>query len=354
MKNLITTLKNIWKIEDLKTRILVTLGFILIYRLGSFVVLPGVDTSLLDNLATQTESGLLGLLNLFTGGAFAQASIFALGIMPYISASIVIQLLGVAVPYFQKLQREGESGRRKINNITRYLTILITAGQAPGYIANLQAQLPAEAFLLGPTEFWLSSIIILVTGTMFFSHTDIQSLVGTLGMFGIAALRLLPTGNALISSLIQLRFQRNTVSRLYNDLVWINQLNFESPRRVFNPKSEEFRHLILEKVRFSYPKTFDEALSGISLKIKAGESIGLVGPSGSGKTSFAFETLYAEGQRRYIKSLSSFARQFVKQMPKPKAELIEGLCPAIAIEQKPLQTPSPIDPIESLPTRIYN
>jgi len=167
MKNLITTLSNIWKIEELRNRILATLGFILIYRLGSFVVLPGVDPTQLAALQQQASSGLLGLLNLFTGGAFAQASIFALGIMPYISASIVIQLLGIAVPYFQKLQREGESGRRKINNITRYLTILITAGQAPGYIANLQAQLPPEAFLLGPTSFWLSSIIILVTGTMF-------------------------------------------------------------------------------------------------------------------------------------------------------------------------------------------
>ena len=137
MKNLITTLKNIWKIEELRTRILVTLGFILIYRLGSFVVLPGVDPTQLAALQQQASSGLLGLLNLFTGGAFAQASIFALGIMPYISASIVIQLLGIAVPYFQKLQREGESGRRKINNITRYLTILITAGQAPGYICLL-------------------------------------------------------------------------------------------------------------------------------------------------------------------------------------------------------------------------
>tara|TARA_A100001035_G_scaffold258534_1_gene235319 strand:+ start:493 stop:1839 length:1347 start_codon:yes stop_codon:yes gene_type:complete len=167
MKGLITTLSNIWKIEDLRTRILVTLGFILIYRLGSFIVLPGIDPTQLSALQQQASSGLLGLLNLFTGGAFAQASIFALGIMPYISASIVIQLLGVAVPYFQKLQREGESGRRKINNITRYLTILITGGQAPGYIANLQAQLPPEAFLLSPGAFWLSSIIILVTGTMF-------------------------------------------------------------------------------------------------------------------------------------------------------------------------------------------
>ena len=167
MGKLIQTIKNIWKIEDLRTRILVTLSFIAIYRFGSFVVIPGVDPSQLANLQAQSADGLLGLLNMFTGGAFSQASIFALGIMPYISASIVIQLLGMAIPYFQKLQREGESGRRKINNITRYLTILITGGQAPGYIANLKATLPETAFLLGDGSFWLSSIIILVTGTLF-------------------------------------------------------------------------------------------------------------------------------------------------------------------------------------------
>ncbi|MDA8956544.1 preprotein translocase subunit SecY [Flavobacteriales bacterium] len=161
MNNFLTTFKNIWKIEELRNRILVTIGFILIYRLGSFVVLPGIDINALADLQKQTDSGLLGLLNTFTGGAFAKASIFALGIMPYISASIVIQLLGIAVPYFQKLQRDGESGRRKINNITRYLTILITAGQAPGYIANL----PAGA--LGPDFFYIPSIILLITGTMF-------------------------------------------------------------------------------------------------------------------------------------------------------------------------------------------
>ena len=167
MKKLIETIKNIWNIEDLRNRILITLAFIAIYRFGSFVVLPGVDPTLLANLQQQTSEGLLGLLNMFTGGAFSQASIFALGIMPYISASIVIQLLGMAIPYFQKLQKEGESGRRKINNITRYLTILITSGQAPGYIANLKATLPPEAFLLAPGIFWTSSIIVLVTGTMF-------------------------------------------------------------------------------------------------------------------------------------------------------------------------------------------
>ena len=167
MKKLVDTIRNIWNIEDLRNRLLVTLGILAIYRFGSFVVIPGVDPSQLAALQDQTADGLLGLLNMFTGGAFSQASVFALGIMPYISASIVIQLLGMAIPYFQKLQKEGESGRRKINNITRYLTILITGGQAPGYIANLKATLPDSAFLLNPGTFWMSSIIILVTGTIF-------------------------------------------------------------------------------------------------------------------------------------------------------------------------------------------
>ena len=167
MKNFIETLKNIWKIEELRNRILTTLGFLLIYRLGSFVALPGIDPQQLSALENQTADGLLGLLNMFTGGAFSQASIMALGIMPYISASIVIQLMTMAVPYLQKLQKDGESGRTKISQITRYLTVLITCFQAPGYIANLQATLPPEAFLLTSGSFWFSSIIILVTGTMF-------------------------------------------------------------------------------------------------------------------------------------------------------------------------------------------
>ncbi|MAQ31320.1 MAG: preprotein translocase subunit SecY [Flavobacteriales bacterium] len=179
MRTLFNTIRNIWKIDDLRIRILTTLGFILIYRLGSFVTLPGIDPSQLSALENQTSDGLLGLLNLFTGGAFSQASIMALGIMPYISASIVIQLLGVAVPYIQKLQREGESGRTKINQLTRYLTILITGVQGPGYIANIKATLPETAFLhnivasqdpsflLTETGFWFSSGVILVTGTLF-------------------------------------------------------------------------------------------------------------------------------------------------------------------------------------------
>ena len=169
MKSLFNKIRDIWNIEDLRLRILVTLGFVLIYRLGSFVTLPGIDPNALSNLTAQTDgNSLLGLLNLFTGGAFSQASIMALGIMPYISASIVIQLLGVAVPYIQKLQREGESGRTKISQLTRYLTIAITGVQGPGYLANLNAQLPAEAFFFGSGGlFWISSMIILVTGTLF-------------------------------------------------------------------------------------------------------------------------------------------------------------------------------------------
>ena len=160
MKGLIDTLRNIYKIEDLRIRILTTLGFILIYRLGSYVVLPGVNPDMLDSAAAQ--SGLTKLLDMFAGGAFSRASIFALGIMPYISASIVMQLLGMAIPYFQKLQKEGESGRRKINQMTRLLTIVITLGQAPGYIAT---QIPAAAIIGNPAFFNISTTIILTTGT---------------------------------------------------------------------------------------------------------------------------------------------------------------------------------------------
>lgn len=164
----INTIKNIWKIEELKNRILVTLGLLLVYRFGAQVVLPGIDAGQLSNLANQTDSGLLGLLNAFTGGAFSNASVFALGIMPYISASIVVQLMGIAIPYLQKLQKEGESGRKKINQITRWLTIAITLVQGPGYIYNLFATLPGEAFLLGDNlTFVVSSVIILTTGTIF-------------------------------------------------------------------------------------------------------------------------------------------------------------------------------------------
>ena len=168
MKKFFATLKNIWKIEDLRTKILITLFFAAVYRFGSFVVLPGINPNMLVALREQTSEGLMSLLNMFSGGAFSNASIFALGIMPYITASIVIQLLAVAVPYFQKMQREGESGRRKINQYTRYLTIFILLFQAPGYLVNLRhmsggALSPA----IGWTSFMISSTIILAAGSMF-------------------------------------------------------------------------------------------------------------------------------------------------------------------------------------------
>ena len=173
MKKFIQTIKNIFKIEELRKRIIYTLGLLLIYRLGSFVVLPGIDSAQLANLQNSSSEGLVGLLNMFSGGAFGNASIFALGVMPYISASIVIQLLGVFVPFFRKLQMEGESGRRKMNQYTRYLTILIICIQGPAYMANLHNQIPASAFIavnqLGWSNFWfnLVSTVILLGGTMF-------------------------------------------------------------------------------------------------------------------------------------------------------------------------------------------
>lgn len=165
----IDTLKNVWKITELKDRIMLTLGLLLVYRFGAQVVLPGIDANQLGGLADSTGDGLLGLLNAFTGGAFANASVFALGIMPYISASIVVQLMGIAIPYLQKLQKEGASGQKKITQITRWLTIAICLVQAPGYLASLPSLgIPKEAFLLGTGGlFYFSSVIILVTGTVF-------------------------------------------------------------------------------------------------------------------------------------------------------------------------------------------
>lgn len=165
MKRFIETIKNIWSITELREKILLTLGLLLIYRLGSNVVLPGIDPSSLTDLQSQSEGGLLGILDAFTGGAFSNASILALGIMPYISASIVIQLLGMAVPTIQKMQKEGESGRRKLNQITRLLTIAITAAQAPGYIANLMSQ--NVGITIAPNLFWITAIVVLVAGTIF-------------------------------------------------------------------------------------------------------------------------------------------------------------------------------------------
>ena len=168
MKKFIETLKNIWSVEDLRNRILFTLALAAVYRFGSFVVLPGINPTALTQLHEQTSTGLMSLLNMFSGGAFSNASIFALGIMPYISASIVIQLFAFVVPHFQKMQREGESGRRKMNQYTRWLTILILLFQAPSYLINLRIQTPGA---LNPeldwTLFIVSSTIILAAGSMF-------------------------------------------------------------------------------------------------------------------------------------------------------------------------------------------
>ncbi|MGP1478543.1 MAG: preprotein translocase subunit SecY [Capnocytophaga sp.] len=170
MKKFIENLTNIWKIEELKNRIILTLGILLVYRFGAHVVLPGIDSAQLHQLADKTSGGgLLDILNAFTGGAFSNASVFALGIMPYISASIVVQLMGIAIPYLQKLQKEGESGRRKINQITRWLTIAICIVQAPVYLYGInRLGVPDSAFLLGKgLNFIVPAVLILVTGTIF-------------------------------------------------------------------------------------------------------------------------------------------------------------------------------------------
>ena len=168
MKKFIETLKNCWRIEDLRQRLLITLLFTAIYRFGSFVVLPGINPSMLEKLQSQTSGGLMSLLDMFSGGAFSNASIFALGIMPYISASIVMQLLAIAVPYFQKMQREGESGRKKINWYTRILTVAILFFQAPSYLLNLRAQASqALASGLSWPVFMASASVILAAGSMF-------------------------------------------------------------------------------------------------------------------------------------------------------------------------------------------
>lgn len=163
MKSFIQTIKNIWSIEELRNRILTTLALLLVFRIGSYIVLPGIDSHALA-AANEDGGGLAGLLNLFTGGAFNRASIFSLGIMPYISASIIMQLMGIAVPSIQKMQKEGESGRKKINQYTRFLTIIITGFQAPGYIA---ASVPVEARMFDTPFWWMTVVIILTAGTLF-------------------------------------------------------------------------------------------------------------------------------------------------------------------------------------------
>ena len=168
MKKFISTLKNIWSIEELRNKITFTILLLFIYRLGSFIVLPGIDPNKLSNLSQSASSGVLGLLDAFVGGAFSKASIFALGIMPYISASIFMQLMTILVPQMAKVQKEGDSGRKKINQWTRYLTVLITAFQAAAYIGYLKSPSNAEALIPAYSSFfWASTIIILTVGTLF-------------------------------------------------------------------------------------------------------------------------------------------------------------------------------------------
>ena len=169
MKRFFQTIANMFKIEDLRKRLIYTFLLIVVYRLGSYIVIPGIDATQIAALQQRSTEGLVGLLNMFSGGAFGNASIFALGVMPYISASIVIQLLGVFLPSFQRLQREGESGRRKMNQYTRYLTILILAIQGPAYVASLRSTLPPEAFVTTMNGWWYGvfATLILIGGTMF-------------------------------------------------------------------------------------------------------------------------------------------------------------------------------------------
>ncbi|MAB84734.1 MAG: preprotein translocase subunit SecY [Cryomorphaceae bacterium] len=220
MNRFIQTLRNIWGITELREKLLLTAGLLLVYRLGSNVVLPGIDPSSLENLQSQASEGLVGLINAFSGGAFANASILALGIMPYISASIVIQLAGLAVPAVQKMQKEGESGRRKLNQITRYLTILIVAAQAPGYITNLIYQ--GVNITLPMSTFWLASWIVIIAGTIFamwlgerITEKGVGNGISLLIMIGIianfpqaffqeVATQLSPTGGGWIKFLIEL------------------------------------------------------------------------------------------------------------------------------------------------------
>jgi preprotein translocase subunit SecY len=173
VKKLIETIKNIYRIEELRYKIVITFWLLVIYRLGTYVTLPGVDPNLLQGSAKQAAGGIFGLINMFAGGAFARGSIFALGIMPYISASIVVQLLSLAVPSFQKLQKEGEDGRRKINQITRYLTIGITAVQSIGFLINLKSENPqaivsmSHPAVMSDFFFMFTSVVILTSSTMF-------------------------------------------------------------------------------------------------------------------------------------------------------------------------------------------
>ncbi len=196
MAGLAESIRNIWKIEELRRRILYTLGLLIVYRFGAYVTLPGVDAAILANAADQSSGAndIFGFLDMFVGGAFSRAGIFALGIMPYITASIIIQLMGAVVPYFQKLQREGEEGRRKITQLTRYGTVGITALQSIGYTINLQYGATGNAIVVDPTFFMISTVIVLTAGTVFvmwlgerISEDGIGNGISLLIMIGIIA-----------------------------------------------------------------------------------------------------------------------------------------------------------------------
>jgi len=217
MKDLIEKIQNIFKIPELKSRILYTIALLAVFRLGSYVILPGIDSKLLvEQFSSGQGTGILGMINLFVGGAFSRGAIFALGIMPYISASIIVQLLGAAVPMIQKKQREGDSGQKWINQLTRYLTVLITAGQSAGYVVNLQAMYPG-AVPVDSAWFWLTSVFILTSGTMFLvwlgeriTDNGIGNGVSLLIMIGIIA--------ALPTSLIN-EFQANPVMIFFVEII---------------------------------------------------------------------------------------------------------------------------------------
>ncbi len=166
MRGLYEIFKEIWKVEELRKRLFYTLLLIFVYRVGSYIVLPGIDVLKLEQLAAHAQTGLFGLINLFAGGAFARSSIFALGVMPYITASIIVQLLGVSLPYFQRLQQEGESGRRKLNQITRYLTVAVTAVQASAYVTYIRF-IARDAIIIPQGLFWFLTVVILTAGTLF-------------------------------------------------------------------------------------------------------------------------------------------------------------------------------------------
>ncbi|MDG1767624.1 MAG: preprotein translocase subunit SecY [Flavobacteriales bacterium] len=219
MKNFIQKIKDILKHEELRRKILITLGFILIYRIGSHIVLPGVDDKILaDEMASSGGEGLAGLLELFTGGAFTRASIFALGIMPYISASIIMQLMGIAVPSVQKMQSEGESGRKKLNQWTRFLTIAITLVQAPGYLAStVVAQTGAVAD--PSTLWWTTSVVILTASTLFIMWMGEKITDKGVGN-GISLLIMI----GIIASFPQALIQEGTLSSIYFFLIEIAAL----------------------------------------------------------------------------------------------------------------------------------